>query len=105
MQACEKRINVSLDPDEYVIIVNLSVNGQEHGQVPVRYRVPEGTLEERREFALNKLAAITKMLNEHGEQLARDLPDASVAWELRIGDDDDSLEWMGHAPDTPEELL
>lgn len=104
MPVCEKRTNVTLGPDEYVVIVNLSINGEEHGQVPIRYRVPAGTATERREFALNKLAEISKMLNDQGEQLARDLPDSAVSWELRIGDDD-SLEWMGHAPDTPEELL
>lgn len=103
MPVCEKRINVTLGPNEYVVLVNLSINGEEHGQVPIRYKVPEGTLEEKREFALDKLAEISKMLNEQGEQLVKDLPDAAVSWELRIGDDD-NLEWMGQAPDTPEGL-
>jgi hypothetical protein len=84
-----------------VVLVNLVINGRELGQVPITYTVPEGlTYEETAACARDRIAVITKLLQEHGERLVQELPDGGRL-EIMLGKNND-LSWLGQAPDTPE---
>lgn len=98
----EREIVVDLGPDDYVVLVNLIVNGREYGQVPIVYRVPADLpIGDREEFARGRIAEITSMLQKQGERLVADLPEGRM--ELRMTETGD-LAWLGEAPDTPEGL-
>lgn len=106
MPVCEKRVDVVLGPNDYVILINLKVNGREYGQVPIVYQIPVDLAEdERAEFARTRITEIMKLLNEQGQKLVDELDSILPGnhMELRLAANNE-LEWLGTAPDTPEEL-
>lgn len=106
MPLCEKKVPIVLGPNEYVILVDLAVNGKELGQVPLRYEVPEDLEGDAlHEFVLGRVAEISKMLRVQGERLVTELDrlGAGGHFELRL-DDHDDLTWVGKVPDDAREL-
>lgn len=94
---------VELGPHEYVVLINLIVDGRDMGQVPIVYLIPPELAEdERAAFARERVAEITAAINEQGQHLVKEM-DPHARMELVFNEKGD-LAWLGKAPDDAREL-
>lgn len=103
-----RAIAVDLGEGEFVVIVNVVVDGERVGRWPIFYYIPGAagmTREQLAPLVQEKVTQITAALNERSRELMAQLEELGGmgSYELRL-DENQDLTWLPKAPDDISEL-